>query len=168
MYFSTDLRDNNSDDSDSETECNFDEEAIITYYFSGGFEYNEILLFLVKYHNHHISFSRLLRRLRQYGLSTQKQPSEEVLKEVRKHIKEIIDGPGSMGGFRTVWHTLELEGFRVPIVVQEIIRELAPEGTELHKSCCLKRRQYHNPGPKYAWHVDGYDKLKPWGLYRWF
>lgn len=165
MYFSTGLRDNNSDDSDSETECNFDEEAIITYYFNRGFEYNEILLFLVKYHNHHISYSTLLRRLRQYGLSRQKQPSEEVLKEVRKRIKEIIDGPGSMGGYRTVWHTLELEGFRVPrIVVQEIIRELDPEGTELRKSRCLKRRQYHNPGPNYAWHVDGYDKLKPWGF----
>ena len=138
---------------------------MITYYFNRGFEYNEILLFLAKYHNHHISYSTLLRRLRQYGVSRQKQPSEEVLKEVRKRIKDIIDGPGSMGGYRTVWHALELEGFRVPrIVVQEIIRELDPEGTELRKSRCLKRRQYHNPGPNYAWHVDGYDKLKPWGF----
>ena len=79
--------------------------------------------------------------------------------------RDIIDGPGSMGGYRTVWYTLELEGFRVPrIVVQEIIRELDPEGTELRKSRCLKRRQYHNPGPNYAWHVDRYDKLKPWGF----
>jgi len=37
-----------------------------------------------------------------------------------------------MGGYRTVWHTLELEGVRVPrLVVQEIIRELDLEGTEL-------------------------------------
>ena len=154
-----------SDDSDSDTELNFDEEGIITYYFNRGFEYSEILLFLVKHHNHHISYSTLLRRLRQYGLSRQKQPSEDELKAVRKRIEEIIDGPGSMGGYRTVWHTLELEGLRVPrIVVQEIIRELDPEGTELRKSHCLKRRQYHNPGPNYAWHVDGYDKLKPWGF----
>ena len=70
-----------------------------------------------------------------------------------------------MGGYRTVWHTPELEGFRVPrIVVQEIIRELDPEGTELRQSRCLKRRQHHNPGPNYAWHLDGYDKLKPWGF----
>ena len=45
-----------------------------------------------------------------------------------------------MGGYRTVWHTLELEGFRVPrILVQEIIRELDPEGTELHKVTLLKK-----------------------------
>ncbi len=28
----------------------------------------------------------------------------------------------------------------------------------------LRRREYQNPGPKYAWHIDGYDKLKPWGF----
>ena len=165
MFFIRTGLEDGSDDSDSDTELNFDEEGIITYYFNRGFEYSEILLFLVKHHNHHISYSTLLRRLRQYGLSRQKQPSEDELKAVRKRIEEIIDGPGSMGGYRTVWHTLELEGLRVPrIVVQEIIRELDPEGTELRKSHCLKRRQYHNPGPNYAWHVDGYDKLKPWGF----
>ena len=165
MFFIRAGLEDGSDDSDSDTELNFDEEGIITYYFNRGFEYSEILLFLVKHHNHHISYSTLLRRLRQYGLSRQKQPSEDELKAVRKRIEEIIDGPGSMGGYRTVWHTLELEGLRVPrIVVQEIIRELDPEGTELRKSHCLKRRQYHNPGPNYAWHVDGYDKLKPWGF----
>ena len=165
MFFIRTGLEDSSDDSDSDTELNFDEEGIITYYFNRGFEYSEILLFLVKHHNHHISYSTLLRRLRQYGLSRQKQPSEDELKAVRKRIEEIIDGPGSMGGYRTVWHTLELEGLRVPrIVVQEIIRELDPEGTELRKSHCLKRRQYHNPGPNYAWHVDGYDKLKPWGF----
>ena len=164
MFFIRTGLEDGSDDSDSDTELNFDEEGIITYYFNRGFEYSEILLFLVKHHNHHISYSTLLRRLR-YGLSRQKQPSEDELKAVRKRIEEIIDGPGSMGGYRTVWHTLELEGLRVPrIVVQEIIRELDPEGTELRKSHCLKRRQYHNPGPNYAWHVDGYDKLKPWGF----
>ena len=165
MFFIRTGLEDGSDDSDSDTELNFDEEGIITYYFNRGFEYSEILLFLVKHHNHHISYSTLLRRLRQYGLSRQKQPSEDELKAVRKRIEEIIDGPGSMGGYRTVWHTVELEGLRVPrIVVQEIIRELDPEGTELRKSHCLKRRQYHNPGPNYAWHVDGYDKLKPWGF----
>ena len=69
------------------------------------------------------------------------------------------------GNNRTAWHTLELGGFRVPrIVVQEIIRELDPEGTGLRKSHRLKRREYRNPGHNYAWHVDGYYKLKPWGF----
>ena len=28
----------------------------------------------------------------------------------------------------------------------------------------LKRRKYESPGPNYCWHVDGYDKLKPFGF----
>ena len=26
------------------------------------------------------------------------------------------------------------------------------------------RRRYSNPGPNFAWHIDGYDKIKPWGF----
>ena len=40
-----------SNDSVSDTDCSLDEEAIIAYYFKGGFDYNEILLFLVKHHD---------------------------------------------------------------------------------------------------------------------
>ena len=35
--------------------------------------------------------------------------SGEVLEAVRKRILEIIHGPGSCGGYRTVWHTLTIE-----------------------------------------------------------
>ena len=70
-----------NEDSDSDTDFNFDEEAIITYYYNRGFEYNEILGFLEKHHNHCISYSTLLRRLKQYGLSRRSQPSGDLLKQ---------------------------------------------------------------------------------------
>lgn len=50
------------------------------------------------------------------------------------------------------------------MVVQDLLRELDPEGSESRKAHRLKRRVYCNPGPNYAWHIDGYDKLKPWGF----
>lgn len=28
----------------------------------------------------------------------------------------------------------------------------------------LKRREYLSPGPNFIWHLDGYDKLKPFGF----
>ena len=34
----------------------------------------------------------------------------------------------------------------------------------MRKAHRLKRRRYHNPGPNYSWHCDGYDKLKPYGF----
>lgn len=41
---------------------------------------------------------------------------------------------------------------------------LDPVGVELRKRRCLRRRQYYNRGPDYTWHIDGYDKLSPYGI----
>ena len=160
---------NDQEDSDSEDEPEIDEEGIITYYFNRGFSYEEMLLLLAKRHQCKMSRSTLLRRLKAYGLSrrgfTANQHSDRIIQEVRERIQQIVNGPGSSGGYRTLWHTLEMEGLRVPrIVVQEILKEVEPEGSELRKAHRLKRREYHNPGPNYSWHMDGYDKLKPWGF----
>ena len=37
-------------------------------------------------------------------------------------------------------------------------------GCELRRSRALQRRRYSSPGPNHTWHVDGYDKLKPFGF----
>ena len=145
------------------------EEEAIKYYFNQGFEFKEILLFLKTYHNLEISMRTLLRRLQVYGLKRRCCETEGELRtkhfRVKNRIKEMLDGSGSVGGYRTVWHSLEMEGMRVPrIVVQSLLKELAPIGTETIRSHRLKRRKYENPGPNFAWHIDGYDKLKPWGF----
>ena len=58
-----------------------------------------------------------------------------------------------------------MEGIRVPrMFVQISLKEIDPHDCELRKKRGLKRRQYSNPGPNFAWHIDGYDKLKPWGF----
>ena len=41
---------------------------------------------------------------------------------------------------------------------------LDPERCELRWAPRLRRRLYHNAGPNVVWHVDGYDKLKPYGF----
>lgn len=158
----------NSDWTDSDSE-EFDEESLIRYYFDRGFSYEEICLLLAKRHHHEISYSTLLRRLSAYGLKRRdffKNPRRDgIIEEARRRITSLISGPSSCCGYRSLWHTLEIEGLRVPrIVVQDIIKELDPEGSKLRKAHCLKRRKYHNPGPNFAWHQDGYDKLKPYGF----
>ena len=163
------MHETDDDDSDTEEELEIDEEGIITYYFNCGFTYKEMLLFLENHHQLKISRSTLIRRLKAYGLSRRgfatNPNSDHLLQAVRERIQQIVNGPGSSGGYRTLWHTLELEGLRVPrIVVQEILKEIDPEASELRRAHRLKRREYHNPGPNYAWHIDGYDQLKPWGF----
>ena len=41
---------------------------------------------------------------------------------------------------------------------------LDPEGVEARERHKLRRRRYCNHGPNEAWHLDGYDKLKPFGF----
>lgn len=45
-----------------------------------------------------------------------------------------------------------------------MLKELDPEGIQLRKAHRLKRRSYVNQGPNDSWHMDGYDKLKPFGF----
>ena len=91
--------------------------------------------------------------------------TQQLFETAERRINELINGPGSSGGYRTVWHTLELEGIYVPrLFVQLYLKEIDPEGCDHRKRHKLKRREYQNPGPNSAWHMDGYDKIKPWGF----
>ncbi len=51
-----------------EIENSFDEGEAISYYFNSGYEYNEILSLLKRYHGLTLSYSMLLRRLGHLGL----------------------------------------------------------------------------------------------------
>ena len=151
--------------SDSSSE-DFNEEDAITYYFNRGYRYDEIIQVLFKNHQHKISYRTLIRRLQQYGLQRRaNQMSDRQFELAMRRIDDIISGPGSLGGYRTVWHTLELEGIRVPrLFVQLYVKERDPDGSEGRRKHRLKRREYRNRGPNAAWHMDGYDKLKPYGF----
>ena len=102
-------------------------------------------------------------RLQSYGLR-RRCPVYD-LSQVRQRVAEELDGPGCMGGYISIWHTLRLEGLQVPRdVVATVVKELDPMGCEMRRSKRLKRRKYSVPGPNYCWHIDGYDKLKPFGF----
>jgi len=46
----------------------------------------------------------------------------------------------------------------------QILRELDPDASALRKARKLQCRSYVSPGPNAKWYVDGYDKLKSYGL----
>ena len=163
FYFCIFIEDESTDEDDQRVDV--DEESVITYYFRSGFEYSEIIGHLSRY-GISISKSTLLRKLKTYGLSGRRgQVSDEVHHNVKRRIEEIINGPGSCGDYRTIWHTLQIEGYQVPrSTVQLLLKELDPEGVGSRQAHKLRRRLYTNPGPNYAWQIDGYDKLKPFGF----
>ena len=77
-----------------------------------------------------------------------------------------MDGPSCVSGYRSMWHTLWLkQGLIVPRdMVQRILKELDPGGTEERKQHRLKKREYKSTCPNECWHVDGCDKLKQFGF----
>ena len=44
------------------------------------------------------------------------------------------------------------------------MKSLDPAGVERRSGRKLQRRIYRCPGPNFTWHIDGYDKLKPFGF----
>ena len=75
---------------------------------------------------------------------------------------EILDGPGSSWGYRSVQHALQRQGIRVPRKVVNCAWAWSWwSGDKSHK---LHRRKYICPMPNEVWHADGYDKLKPFGF----
>ena len=138
-------------------------DELLRYYFQKGFSYKNILLFLSTYHNTEMSMRSLQQRLHDMGLK--RRNISYNIQEIRQELVKNLNGPGCSGGYRSHWHALRLKGIQVPRrVVEELCRELDPVGCHERKAHRLQRRQYTNPGPNFAWHTDGYDKLKPYGF----
>ncbi|XP_028416034.1 uncharacterized protein LOC114539597 [Dendronephthya gigantea] len=110
-----------------------------------------------------MSLRSLNTKLRSLGL--RRKYNDLDINFLRDRIREELDGPLNSAGYRSVWHTLKLQGIQVPReTVRVLVSELDPEGVRERRAKALRRRTYRSPGPNFVWHVDGYDKLKPYGF----
>ena len=48
--------------------------------------------------------------------------------------------------------------------VRDLFQEIDPEGVQLRKRKCIKRRVYHTEGIHHVWHMDGWHKLIKYGF----
>lgn len=105
---------------------------------------------------------RLLIKL---GLSRRNLPPSSNT-DILKAIIEELHGSGCCLGYKSLWRRLQQTyGLNVQRnIVLQILRVLDPEGIEQRKRHRLRRRVYTVPGPNFLWHLDGYDKLKPFGF----
>lgn len=138
--------------------------AVIQEYFDSGYTYEVILDMLRTNHDISVSMSTLKTHFKEAGLCRKSNYSP--LPEVREAIMTELSGPGELFGYRAMWQALKLKHkLRVKRdVVMRLMRELNPEGIALRTRRRFTRRTYYSRGPNYIWHVDGYDKLKPFGL----
>ena len=105
--------------------------------------------------------------LKDYGLRRRDAVDDELVERVKDLIMlEICTCPNSLSGYRTMWHVLRLRSkIHVPRrLVESLMREVDPRGVEQLKHGSLHRRMYLSPAANFCWHIDGYDKLNPFGF----
>lgn len=135
---------------------------VIAELFHRGFRQGEMLLFLLK-QGFNFSKSSLKRRLRRLNLYRRKNFT--LFDEVRSFLESQLILSGRLHGYKWMHLKCLHSGINVK---QETVRRLMniidPHGVSLRRKRKLVRRQYFNKGPNYLWHIDGYDKLKPYGI----
>ena len=141
-----------------------DRDSIIENYFNAGYKYWEILAFLLLYHGINISLRQLKRILNTKGLRRRKHPSD--LQDVINVIEREIQGSGSCIGYRAMWQRLRTDHKLVVSqnTVRQALKLIDPDGVTRRRKHRLQRRRYKARGPNHLWHLDGYDKLKPFGF----
>lgn len=135
---------------------------LIKKYFFKGWTYATIQKALDVKHNITLCLRQIKNILRQHGLSRR---SSYNVDEVISFIKRQLELSGQQHGYRFMHVLCKQNGFKISRDdVYEIMKVLDPGGLHLRKRRRLIRRRYYGIGPNQIWHVDSYDKLKPYGI----
>ena len=143
--------------------ANNDREELVELHFHMGLNNKEILYSLAHNHGIVVSLRTLKRITKTCGLFRRKHYSD--IADVATFILSQCEDAGSGHGYRWMHLKCIHNGLNVPQrTVRLLMGILDPKGAEKRKLGRLKRRTYHSAGPNALWHVDGNDKLKPYGI----
>lgn len=135
----------------------------IQLYFDLGLSHKEMLFMLAHYEGVIISERHLRRILRGMKLYRRKHYTD--LLNIALFIENELSKSGQLHGYRWMHMKCQQNGLVVNRETVRILQQiLDPNGVERRSKRRLKRRQYVSMGPDYTWHMDSYDKLKPYGL----
>ena len=141
-------------------------ERILLSYIRKGYTYNEILQFLKHEHFIKMSLRTLNNRVKTYGIGKKSQNNYHGdINQLKSVIREEVRGCGQLLGYRSMWNYLHLNHDiyapcdHVMTALQQV--ELTATEARTHQ---LKSREYESNDSNDCWHIDGYDKLKPFGF----
>ncbi|CAC5386636.1 unnamed protein product [Mytilus coruscus] len=133
---------------------------LIEMYYTLRLTFDEIKYILAKKHKVIISTRQLKRIVASLGLYRRRSRSN--LFDVATFISKELQVSGKLRWMHTkcLERGLEIDKESVRL----IIKCLDQTGVKCRNARKLTRRTYMNNGPNYIWHMDGYDKLKPYGI----
>ena len=121
------------------------------------------MFFLAQRHGIVVSLrhlKRILKRLRLY-----RRKHRTGILEVALFIEGELGHTGQLHGYKWMHQKCLKEGI---VDSQETVRYLLhildPVGMSVRRARRLRRRSYSSWGPNWCWHIDGYDKLSPYGI----
>ena len=139
-------------------------DELIQSYFQLGYAYKDIIAALFIQHGIRLSYRHLKRLLKKMCLR-RKRPESDMQSIITAMLDEMA-GCGQCFGHRRMWRRL-MRTHHLHVkrkTVLELMWILDSEGVQRRKAHRLLRRRYVAAGPNYIWHMDGYDKLKPFGF----
>lgn len=139
-------------------------DELVSYYVQSGYTWKEVLGVLLLVHNVCMS-RRTLNRIKK-RLNLRRRENETPLPIIVNQLLFLRSRGYDNIGYRAMWTMLNTSyGLNVK---QETIRTLLKiidrDGVVRRSRRRLVRRSYYSPGPNYCLHIDGYDKLKPYGI----
>ncbi|KAJ8667781.1 hypothetical protein QAD02_009444 [Eretmocerus hayati] len=112
-----------------------------------------------------MSLSSLKQHLRLLGLR-RRNIQESDMNDICSAIAQELQSCGCDLGYRGLWyklrHTHNLQVKRETVYF--LLSVADPAGMARRRANRLLRREYDGHGPNFIWHIDGYDKLKPYGF----
>ncbi|CAG2202321.1 unnamed protein product [Mytilus edulis] len=139
-------------------------EDLVKYYFCCLYTTREICGFLVLCHGISLSMSTIERIKRRLGLRRRQNHTPRFL--VQEMILELRSEGYANLGYRSMWRLLNTH-YNLTVTQETVrlcLRAIDSVGVESRRRHRLHRRSYFNSGPNYLIHIDGYDKLKSFGI----
>ena len=140
-------------------------DRLIRSYFHQGLSYTEIVFTLLRIHGVSLCVRQLERILPRLGQKRRfNDNNSSPLETIVEAILKEIETSGQCIVYRTMWRRL-VRRYNLKVKrdkVLNLLRIIDPNGVDRRKRRRLLRRKYSNPGSNFLWHVDGYDKLKPY------
>jgi hypothetical protein len=131
--------------------------------FHAGLKYKDIFTVLACRHGHTVSERHLKRILKAKDLSRRKNLSP--LDTAITFISNQLCTSGRLHGYRWMYTKCLLSFIHVTKEeVRLILKYLDDDGVQQRLQRRPQRRAYFSKGPHFIWHVDGYDKLKLYGI----
>ena len=85
--------------------------------------------------------------------------------DILEFVQDLLQQSDCLNGYRWMHARCIQQGFNVSREdIRIILSTIDSDGVALRRRRRLRRRSYFAKGLNFLWHVEGYDKLKPYGL----